>query len=235
MFVGRERAGSAARRVALDMAADPVVFALANPDPEVDVDAAQTLTAVIATGRSDYPNQINNVLAFPGVFRGLLDARARQVTHADAAERGGTRWPHCVSDEQLNATYIVPERLRPGGACRGRGRGPRDRSRVHLARCLSVTRTSAHCRLVYQASEGVGHATQVCGFDRRNGRSRLRARRMHQSRTSFRGRTRRRRGWQHCRRRIGSDRTRRGCGERLVGQAAAMLSMPPPSPHRVRR
>jgi malate dehydrogenase (oxaloacetate-decarboxylating) len=90
-----------------DMAPDPVVFALANPDPEVDVDAAQHRAAVLATGRSDYPNQINNVLAFPGVFRGLLDARASEVTvpmllsAADALAR-------CVSDEQLNATYIVP-------------------------------------------------------------------------------------------------------------------------------
>ena len=68
-----------------DMAPDPVVFALANPDPEVDVDAAQQLCAVLATGRSDYPNQINNVLAFPGVFRGLLDARAQRGDHRDAA------------------------------------------------------------------------------------------------------------------------------------------------------
>jgi malate dehydrogenase (oxaloacetate-decarboxylating) len=90
-----------------DMAADPVVFALANPDPEVDVDAAQQRAAVVATGRNDYPNQINNVLAFPGVFRGLLDARAHEVTipmllSAAAALAGR------VSDEQLNATYIVP-------------------------------------------------------------------------------------------------------------------------------
>src|SRR4051794_20797365 len=63
-----------------EMAEQPVVFALANPDPEVDVDAAAPLAAVLATGRSDYPNQINNVLAFPGVFRGLLDARAREVS-----------------------------------------------------------------------------------------------------------------------------------------------------------
>ena len=90
-----------------DMATDPVVFALANPDPEVDVDAAQHRAAVLATGRSDYPNQINNVLAFPGVFRGLLDARAREVTIAmllSAAEA----LAGCVTDEQLNATYIVP-------------------------------------------------------------------------------------------------------------------------------
>jgi malate dehydrogenase (oxaloacetate-decarboxylating) len=95
-----------------EMADRPVVFALANPDPEVDVDAAQPYTAVLATGRSDYPNQINNVLVFPGVFRGLLDARARDVTTpmmlaaAEALAR-------CVSDEQLNATYIVPSVFDP--------------------------------------------------------------------------------------------------------------------------
>jgi malate dehydrogenase (oxaloacetate-decarboxylating) len=95
-----------------DMAAGAVVFALANPDPEVDVDAAQRLAAVVATGRSDYPNQINNVLAFPGVFRGLLDARATEVTVPmllSAAEA----LAHCVSDEQLNATYIVPSVFDP--------------------------------------------------------------------------------------------------------------------------
>jgi malate dehydrogenase (oxaloacetate-decarboxylating) len=89
-----------------------VVFALANPDPEVDVDAAQHLAAVLATGRSDYPNQINNVLAFPGVFRGLLDARAHEVTTAMLL-RAATALAGCVSDEQLNATYIVPSVFDP--------------------------------------------------------------------------------------------------------------------------
>ena len=59
------------------MAGDSIVFALANPEPEVDPDAASEYAAVVATGRSDYPNQINNVLAFPGVFRGLLDAQSQ--------------------------------------------------------------------------------------------------------------------------------------------------------------
>jgi malate dehydrogenase (oxaloacetate-decarboxylating) len=94
------------------MALDPVVFALANPDPEVDVDAAQQLAAVLATGRSDYPNQINNVLAFPGVFRGLLDARAHQVT-TPMLLRAADALAHCVTDEQLNATYIVPSVFDP--------------------------------------------------------------------------------------------------------------------------
>jgi malate dehydrogenase (oxaloacetate-decarboxylating) len=62
------------------MAADAIVFALANPDPEVAPEMAARHAAVVATGRSDYPNQINNVLAFPGVFRGALDARASRVT-----------------------------------------------------------------------------------------------------------------------------------------------------------
>ena len=112
VFVGVSGPGVLDAEWIADMAPSPVVFALANPDPEVDVDAAQHRAAVLATGRSDYPNQINNVLAFPGVFRGLLDARAREVTlpmllsAADALA-------HCVSDDQLNATYIVPSVFDP--------------------------------------------------------------------------------------------------------------------------
>jgi malate dehydrogenase (oxaloacetate-decarboxylating) len=84
-----------------------VVFALANPDPEVDPLEAQRHAAVVATGRSDYPNQINNVLAFPGVFRGLLDAQARTIDDsmllaaADAIA-------DVVTSDQLNASFIVP-------------------------------------------------------------------------------------------------------------------------------
>ena len=89
------------------MADRPIVFALANPDPEVDVEAARRVAAVVATGRSDYPNQINNVLAFPGVFRGLLDARARNVTTAMLL-RAAAALAGVVTDEQLNASYVVP-------------------------------------------------------------------------------------------------------------------------------
>jgi malate dehydrogenase (oxaloacetate-decarboxylating) len=95
-----------------DMAPDPVVFALANPDPEVDVDAAHRVCAVLATGRSDYPNQINNVLAFPGVFRGLLDARAHEVNTAMLLN-AASALAQCVTDEQLNSTYIVPSVFDP--------------------------------------------------------------------------------------------------------------------------
>jgi malate dehydrogenase (oxaloacetate-decarboxylating) len=89
------------------MAPRAVVFALANPDPEIDPLEAQRHAAVVATGRSDYPNQINNVLAFPGVFRGLLDAQARTVTD-DMLLAAADAIADVVDDERLNASFIVP-------------------------------------------------------------------------------------------------------------------------------
>ncbi|RYV49588.1 NAD-dependent malic enzyme [Pengzhenrongella frigida] len=94
------------------MAPDSIVFALANPRPEVDpVDAAKH-AAVVGTGRSDFANQINNVLAFPGVFRGLLDARSHRITESMllAAARA---LASTVTDDELNATYIVPSVFHP--------------------------------------------------------------------------------------------------------------------------
>jgi malate dehydrogenase (oxaloacetate-decarboxylating) len=89
------------------MARDSVVFALANPDPEVDPRDAREHAAVVATGRSDQPNQINNVLAFPGVFRGMLDVGARAFT-----EKMALAAAHAIADavgpERLNASVIVP-------------------------------------------------------------------------------------------------------------------------------
>jgi malate dehydrogenase (oxaloacetate-decarboxylating) len=89
------------------MAPDAIVFALANPDPEVDPLEAQRHAAVVATGRSDYPNQINNVLAFPGVFRGLLDAQARSITD-DMLRAAAFAMADVVDGERLNASFIVP-------------------------------------------------------------------------------------------------------------------------------
>ena len=89
------------------MADGAIVFAMANPTPEVLPEEIHGLAAVVATGRSDYPNQINNVLAFPGIFRGALDARARDVTEAmkvAAAEAIAAVIPR----EELSADYIVP-------------------------------------------------------------------------------------------------------------------------------
>jgi malate dehydrogenase (oxaloacetate-decarboxylating) len=89
-----------------------VVFALANPEPEVDPMEAREHAAVVATGRSDFPNQINNVLAFPGVFRGLLDAQSHHVEEKTllAAARAIAA---VVSDEELNANYIIPSVFHP--------------------------------------------------------------------------------------------------------------------------
>ncbi len=94
------------------MAPDSIVLALANPDPEIDPVLASKHAAIVATGRSDYPNQINNVLAFPGIFRGLLDAGATKVTDEMLA-LAATAIASCVSDDQLNATFIVPSVFDP--------------------------------------------------------------------------------------------------------------------------
>jgi malate dehydrogenase (oxaloacetate-decarboxylating) len=94
------------------MAKGAVVFALANPDPEVAPDDAAEFAEVVATGRSDFPNQINNVLAFPGVFRGLLDAHSHRITPemllAAARALAGV-----VGDDELNPSYIIPSVFHP--------------------------------------------------------------------------------------------------------------------------
>ncbi len=89
------------------MAKDPVVFALANPDPEISYEEAEGVVRIIATGRSDYPNQVNNVLAFPGIFRGALDCRASRITQGMkvAAARAIAT---LVSDNELAEDYIIP-------------------------------------------------------------------------------------------------------------------------------
>ncbi len=94
------------------MAPDPIVFGLANPDPEFDPQAARDYAPVVATGRSDFPNQINNVLAFPGVFRGTLDARASSITEPMkvAAARAIAS---VVKPEQLTGSYIIPSVFKP--------------------------------------------------------------------------------------------------------------------------
>ena len=89
------------------MAKGAIVFALANPDPEIDPVLARKHAAVVATGRSDQPNQINNVLAFPGIFRGLLDAGAKKITD-ELLVACAEAIASCVSDAQLNASFIVP-------------------------------------------------------------------------------------------------------------------------------
>ncbi|HET7306183.1 MAG TPA: NAD-dependent malic enzyme [Segeticoccus sp.] len=94
------------------MGQDAIVFALANPDPEVDPVAAGEHAAVVATGRSDYPNQINNVLAFPGFFRGMLDAGAHEITR-EVMLAAARAIADTAAEEKLNPSYIVPSVFDP--------------------------------------------------------------------------------------------------------------------------
>jgi malate dehydrogenase (oxaloacetate-decarboxylating) len=107
LFIGLAGPGLVTAEALKRMNPDPFVFAMANPDPEVRPEEAAPYARVMATGRSDYPNQINNVLAFPGVFRGALDVRAPKITEEMkvAAARGIAS---VVSDAELSEDYIVP-------------------------------------------------------------------------------------------------------------------------------
>ena len=107
VFIGLSVPGAVSAAGVASMAKDAIVFALANPRAEVEPEEIHDHAAVIATGRSDYPNQINNVLAFPGVFRGALDVRARTIDEpmkiAAAAALAGV-----IGEEELAADYIIP-------------------------------------------------------------------------------------------------------------------------------
>jgi malate dehydrogenase (oxaloacetate-decarboxylating) len=107
VFIGVSAPNVLTEKDVASMAPGSIVFALANPDPEIDPVIARKYATVVATGRSDQPNQINNVLAFPGIFRGLLDANAHKITDElliAAAEAIAS----CVTPSQLNASFIVP-------------------------------------------------------------------------------------------------------------------------------
>ena len=107
VFVGLSAPGLLSADDVRSMAHDPIVFAMANPDPEIRPEEVDDLAAVMATGRSDFPNQINNVLAFPGVFRGALDAGATCITERMKAA-AARAIAEVVGDEDLDRNYIVP-------------------------------------------------------------------------------------------------------------------------------
>ncbi len=106
VFIGTSAGGVLDAGLVRLMARQPIVFALANPEPEVQPEAIEEVAAVIATGRSDYPNQINNVLCFPGFFRGLLDSGAAQIT--DSMQLAAARAIANVVGGDLQAEYIIP-------------------------------------------------------------------------------------------------------------------------------
>jgi malate dehydrogenase (oxaloacetate-decarboxylating) len=107
VFIGVSRANLITPKMVSKMSKNAIVFAMANPDPEIPPESAPNNVAVFATGRSDYPNQINNLLCFPGLFRGLLEVRAKKVIpkmFVSAAKAIAA----CVSDDELSPDYVVP-------------------------------------------------------------------------------------------------------------------------------
>ena len=91
-----------------EMSYNPIVFAMANPNPEISLEKAKkTKIKVFATGRSDYPNQINNCLVFPGIFRGALDSGTKEITDQMKLE-AATALSHLISKKELGPNYIIP-------------------------------------------------------------------------------------------------------------------------------
>jgi malate dehydrogenase (oxaloacetate-decarboxylating) len=107
MFIGLSGPGTFSVDQLRSMATDPIVFAMANPTPEIMPEEAGPHVRVMATGRSDYPNQINNVLAFPGIFRGALDCGARQISE-EMKVAAAHAIASCISDDELHEDYIIP-------------------------------------------------------------------------------------------------------------------------------
>ena len=112
VFIGVSAANVLSEEDVASMAINSIIFALANPDPEIDPTIARKYAAVVATGRSDHPNQINNVLAFPGIFRGLLDANASKITD-ELLVAAADAIASCVAPSQLNANFIIPSVFDP--------------------------------------------------------------------------------------------------------------------------
>ena len=113
VFIGVSAPGVLTAEMVATMAKDPIVFACANPVPEILPDEAKKAgVAVMATGRSDFPNQVNNVLAFPGIFRGALDVRASDIND-EMKIAAANAIASVVSDEELNPEYILPDAFDP--------------------------------------------------------------------------------------------------------------------------
>ncbi len=113
VFIGVSAPGTLTQDMVKTMAKDPIIFACANPTPEIFPDEAKAAgAAVVSTGRSDYPNQVNNVLAFPGIFRGALDVRASDIND-EMKIAAAHALADLVSDDELNADYILPAAFDP--------------------------------------------------------------------------------------------------------------------------
>ena len=113
VFVGVSAPGVVSEEMIRSMAKDPIVFPMANPVPEIAPELAKAAgAAVVGTGRSDHPNQINNVLVFPGLFRGALDVRARRINEA-MKQAASCALAKLIPEEELNAEHILPAAFDP--------------------------------------------------------------------------------------------------------------------------
>jgi malate dehydrogenase (oxaloacetate-decarboxylating) len=113
VFIGVSAPGVLTKEMIKTMAKDPIIFAMANPVPEITPKEAKEAGAkVVGTGRSDFPNQINNVLAFPGIFRGALDVRASDINY-QMKIAAAKAIASLVTDEELNEDYVIPEPFNP--------------------------------------------------------------------------------------------------------------------------
>lgn len=109
ILIGVSKPGIVTQEMIRSMAKDPIVFVMANPVPEIMPDLAKEAgAAVVGTGRSDFPNQVNNVLAFPGIFRGALDARVSRITE-EMKEAAARAIAGVISDDELSADYVLPD------------------------------------------------------------------------------------------------------------------------------
>ena len=113
VFIGTSAPGLLTREMVSTMNQDAIIFACANPSPEIFPEDARAAGAkIISTGRSDYPNQINNVLAFPGLFRGTFDVRASDINE-EMKLAAAMALADLISDEERNENYIIPNALDP--------------------------------------------------------------------------------------------------------------------------
>ena len=113
ILIGVSKPGVVTQDMIRSMAKDPIVFVMSNPVPEIMPDLAKEAgAAVVGTGRSDFPNQVNNVIAFPGIFRGALDARADKITE-EMKEAAARAIADIIPEEELTADYVLPDPFNP--------------------------------------------------------------------------------------------------------------------------
>ena len=113
ILIGVSKPGVVTQDMIRSMAKDPIVFVMSNPTPEIMPDLAKEAgAAVVGTGRSDFPNQVNNVIAFPGIFRGALDARAPKITE-EMKEAAARAIAGVIPEEELSADYVLPDPFNP--------------------------------------------------------------------------------------------------------------------------